>query len=81
LTGAGNDEIQLLSSFLDQYQCLPLTADIADTAADLRNKNGWKLPDAFQAALALHYHLDLVTRNTKDFDPKKHTFVHLPYHA
>jgi predicted nucleic acid-binding protein len=81
LTGASNEEIQLLSSFLDQYHCLPLTADVADTGADLRKKNGWKLPDAFQAALALHHHLDLVTRNTKDFNPKKHDFVHLPYHS
>jgi predicted nucleic acid-binding protein len=40
---------------------------------------GWKLPDAFQAALALHHHLKLCTRNTKDFDPKKHSFVEVPY--
>jgi predicted nucleic acid-binding protein len=48
-------------------------------AAQLRGKYGWKLPDAFQAALAQHHKTKLTTRNTKDFDPKKHDFVEVPY--
>jgi predicted nucleic acid-binding protein len=48
-------------------------------AAELRKKYGWKLPDAFQAALAMHNHIKLSTRNTRDFDPIKHSFVEIPY--
>jgi predicted nucleic acid-binding protein len=39
----------------------------------------WKLPDAIQAAIALHYNLKLVTHNTKDFDLTQHPFVEVPY--
>jgi hypothetical protein len=45
----------------------------------LRRTNGWKLPDAFQAAVALRHGLRLVTRNARDFDEKKHAFVLIPY--
>jgi predicted nucleic acid-binding protein len=37
-----------------------------------------ELPDAFQAALASRHDLKLVTRNTKDFNPKEHHFVTIP---
>jgi predicted nucleic acid-binding protein len=52
---------------------------VAEKAALLRRRFGWKLPDAFQAALALQYQIRLVTRNTKDFDPRKHSFAEVPY--
>lgn len=64
---------------LDQYRLLIIDKPIADLAAQLRGKHGWKLPDAFQAALAQHHKTKLTTRNTKDFDPKKHDFVEVPY--
>lgn len=51
---------------LDRFPLLEITKPIADLAASLRRENGWKLPDAFQAALAQHYGLRLVTRNTRD---------------
>ncbi len=79
LTGATPDTAYILKSFLDQFECLPLTAVIADSAALLRQKNKWKLPDAFQAAIALNHELKFVTRNTKDFDRKKYAFVQIPY--
>jgi len=50
-----------------------------DLAAQLRRKHGWQLPDAYQAALAKHHKTRLTARNTKDFDPKKHDFVEIPY--
>jgi predicted nucleic acid-binding protein len=68
-----------IKPFLDQYQLLIIDKPIADLAAQLRGKYGWKLPDAFQAALAQHHKTKLATRNTKDFDPKKHDFVEVPY--
>jgi len=64
---------------LDQYQLFIIDKPIADLAAQLRGKYGWKLPDAFQAALAQHHKTKLTTRNTKDFDPKKHDFVEVSY--
>jgi predicted nucleic acid-binding protein len=58
---------------------IKMSIAIAEKAAALRRAYGWKLPDAFQAALALTHHLRLCTRNTKDFDPKEHAFVEVPY--
>jgi predicted nucleic acid-binding protein len=43
-------------------------------------ENRWKLPDAFQAALALSRGLRLATRNTRDFPPERFSFVEVPYH-
>ena len=64
---------------LDQLRTLSMDRGTADLAADLRRTHRWRLPDAFQAALATQHALKLVTRNTKDFDPKKHRFVLVPY--
>ena len=66
-------------AFLDEFPLLEITKPVADLAASLRREYGWKLPDAFQAALARHHGLKLVTRNTKDFSPALHEFVVVPY--
>ncbi|MCZ8131728.1 MAG: type II toxin-antitoxin system VapC family toxin [Steroidobacteraceae bacterium] len=49
---------------------LPLDAAVADTWGRLQAKTRRTLPaiDSLLAATALHHHLRLVTRNTKDFD-------------
>jgi predicted nucleic acid-binding protein len=73
---AGFEEAGML---LDQYVLLMLDRAAADLAARLRREHGWKLPDAFQAALAQLHHTKLSTRNTKDFNPQKHSFVEVPY--
>lgn len=65
--------------FLDFFPLLDVTKPIADLAANLRREHKWKLPDAFQAALAKHYELRLATRNTRDFPPETHEFVAVPY--
>jgi len=69
----------MVKAFLDQYQLLSIGKEIADLSAKLRKEYGWKLPDAFQAALAKYHKMKLTTRNTKDFDPLKHDFVEVPY--
>ena len=79
LTGLPKDEQAGVISLLDQYQLLIIDKPIADLAAGLRRDHGWKLPDAFQAALAEHHKTKLITRNSKDFDPRKHAFVEIPY--
>ncbi|MBN1850340.1 MAG: PIN domain-containing protein [Deltaproteobacteria bacterium] len=79
LVGIADEDKDKVLSFLDQYAILPIDKEIADIAADLRQKHGWKLPDAFQSAIAVHYHIKLCTRNTKDFNPRKHLFIEIPY--
>lgn len=66
-------------SVLDALPLLSIVRSDADKAARLRRRYGWKLPDAFQAALAQRHGLTLATRNTRDFDPDVHAFVDIPY--
>ena len=79
LVGLDEEAADKARYFLDQFRILSIDPPVAEKAAVLRRRFGWKLPDAFQAALALHHHIRLVTRNTKDFDPRKHSFVEVPY--
>lgn len=79
LVGLDEEGQARVKPLLDQYQLLIIDRPIADLSAQLRREYGWKLPDAFQAALAQHHKTKLTTRNTKDFDPKQHTFVETPY--
>ena len=79
LAGLNKEERTRVVSLLDQYRLLIIDKPIADLAAQLRRNHGWKLPDAMQAALAHYHRTKFSTRNTKDFDPKKHDFVEIPY--
>lgn len=79
LTGFDDDRVPLASGLLDRFPTLPVTAAEADLAASLRRSEGWRLPDALQAAVARHNGLRLVTRNTRDFRPERHDFVKVPY--
>ena len=79
LTGVDEDQHPETFQLLDQYQHLIIDKPIADLAAKLRREHSWKFPDAFQAALAQHHRIKLITRNSKDFDPRKHNFVEIPY--
>lgn len=67
LTGFDKEAETLALGLLDGFVTLPLTRDIADLSARLHRARRWKLPDALQAAMALHHGLVLVTRNTRDF--------------
>ncbi len=79
IAGLNEDEKKDVLTLLDQYHLLIIDKPIADLAAKLRKTHRWKLPDAFQAALALHHKKKLTTRNRKDFNPNKHAFVEIPY--
>lgn len=72
------NEVQA-KAFLNLFTTHALTVEDADLAASLRREHRWKLPDALQAAMAINRQLSLVTRNSKDFDPARHTFVVIPY--
>jgi hypothetical protein len=64
---------------LDCFATLSIDQPIADAAALLRRKHGWKLPDAFQVAIARGHRLKLATRDLRDFPPRRHRFVVVPY--
>jgi predicted nucleic acid-binding protein len=66
---------------LDCFPTLSIDQAVADAAAALRRKHRWKLPDAFQAAIARAHRLKLATRDLRDFSPKRHRFVVVPYRA
>jgi len=66
--------IKKAKSLLGQYTLLVVDKVIADSATELRKRYGWKLPDAFQAALSIHGHITLSTQNKKYFDPIKQFF-------
>lgn len=66
-------------AFLKLFPIHVLTEEDADLAARLRREQRWKLPDALQAAVAINRQLILATRNSKDFDPARHSFVAIPY--
>lgn len=78
LAGTEPHEKYHITALLDEFECLPIEKDISELAAELRQRYKIKLPDAFQAALANHHELKLVTRNTKDFSPRM-KFVKIPY--
>lgn len=78
---SGFDEADAVAArrLLDCFPTLSLDRAVADLAARLRHETKWRLPDAFQAALAQTNGLRLVTRNTKDFPPQRWPFVLVPY--
>ena len=79
LTGFDAPALRKATRLLDTFPALAIDLEAADLAAALRRRHGWKLPDAFQAALARQYGLQLATRNVCDFPPKRHGFVVVPY--
>ncbi len=79
LAGFDRPAARKAKRLLDAFPTLDIDQPVADLAAALRRQHGWKLPDAFQAALAQQHGLKLVTRNVRDFPPKRFGFVVVPY--
>ena len=79
LVGVDSEDEDLVKAFLEQFHLLIIDKPIADLAAFLRKSEKLKLPDAFQAALCVYHKINLVTRNSEDFNPSKHKFVEIPY--
>ncbi|MDH7511369.1 MAG: PIN domain-containing protein [Clostridiales bacterium] len=79
LSGGTEAEAIAALALCNEFECLSLTRDDATSAAALRRKHGWRLPDAFQAAVALRTELKLVTRDLRGFGGIKHPFVLIPY--
>ena len=81
LCGLDRAAAELALRLLERFVALPINRDAADLAASLRRDHGWRLPDAFQAALAQLHGLKLATRNVRDFPPERFDFVVVPYTA
>ena len=57
-----------LEDLFNMAKVLPMSRDIVDRAIQLRRQRKIGLADSFIAATALDYDIQLVTRNTSDFD-------------
>lgn len=79
LAGFTLPQARITAQLLDRFPTLIVDVQVADLAAALRREQGWKLPDAIQAALAQLHHLTFVTRNSRDFPPEHYDFVLIPY--
>jgi predicted nucleic acid-binding protein len=79
LAGTNAAGVEPAVQLLDRFPTLLIERETADLAASLRRAHRWRLPDAFQAALARLHGLKLATRNSRDFPPDKFDFVMTPY--
>ncbi len=70
---------KLFENFISRVRYFQIEKSTARIAANLRKKHHFKLPDAYQAAIALEHDLILLTRDTADFDSRVHKFVKVPY--
>ena len=65
---AGNTATNLTTQLLAPFREHPVDRATAERAGRVVREFGLRLPDALIAATALINHLQLSTRNTKDFD-------------
>lgn len=65
-------------AFLDTLKIIPLSREVARETVEIRRAKRLKLPDAIILASAKVAHLDLLTRNTKDF-PEGERGIEIPY--
>lgn len=79
LAGGTDEEQEAARTLCELFDCIPLDAATADMAARLRRLRRWKLPDAFQVAVAQQHGWFLATRNEKDFQVGRDAFVNVPY--
>lgn len=67
-----------LRRFLQRFETLGVSSEVATQAVEIRKKHRIRLPDAIIWATALAHESLLVTRNTRDF-PRDHPDVRVPY--
>lgn len=81
IAGCEADEQVATRAWLSTFDSIALTPAIAERAAKIRQDNAVKkmcLPDAIILATAIESGLQLVTRNSKDFDAKSPA-IRIPY--
>ncbi len=81
MVGAENEKEQKSArEFLENFKIIEIDQEISEEGVRIRQKEKIRLPDALIAATAQVHHCLLVTRNLKDFDPRK-PWVRIPYKA
>lgn len=70
--GSKKEEI-LIDKLCENLIKADITNDIIETVIRLRKTNKIKLPDAIILATAIENNLQLITRNTKDFEVAAHS--------
>jgi predicted nucleic acid-binding protein len=80
MVGANSVDEDKTRAFLGNFQNLPLTADVAERAVQIRRDRKIKLPDAVIQATAEISGRVLSTRNTRDF-PAGTQGVRVPYNV
>ncbi len=78
MVGATPQTEQVVRAFLDSLELLTLDGRVAECAVKLRQARRIKLPDAIIWATAQVNQCLLVTRNSRDMDPKD-PGVRVPY--
>ena len=79
LVGAPSDMLRRIrEDFLRQFPVIELDEVVAREAIKLRQEHKLKLPDSIIWASARLNNALLVTRNTKDFDPREPS-IRIPY--
>lgn len=69
MVGAREDEEGIRDFLSSRFEVVSLDGPVAETAIVVRRTRHLRLPDAIILATAQVYDAELVTRNTKDFDP------------
>ena len=67
LVGAPDDDVEVRSFLETQFEIIPLDAEVAERAVQLRRAHNVRLPDAIIWATAQVHGALLVTRDTRDF--------------
>jgi len=78
IAGATDEDEEETRSVLADFACIPVTMPVAERAAQIRRTERLKLPDATILATAEIGGHTLVTRNTRDFNPRDPR-VRIPY--
>jgi predicted nucleic acid-binding protein len=78
MAGTTPQDEKQIRAFLLTFTTLPLTAEVAERAFDLRRQRKIKLADAIIQATAQVEDRLLITRNTRDF-PVRDPDIRIPY--
>ncbi len=78
MVGATPETEAILRGFLNGFINLPINAQVANLAVNLRKQHRIKLPDAIVWGTAQANKCILVTRNSKDFSPAE-PGIRIPY--
>lgn len=78
MAGATVSDKDAIREFLANFYMVPISAEAADRAAEIRSLRGPKLSDAIIQATAEVGQRILITRNTRDFS-ERNKGIRVPY--